>query len=168
MGEGESENRDGCCIFLLIAGIPAFGQAVLPTQGVVDDVVYSVLDGPGGSLFPDVFYNTLQSIDMQSAAFRVTTEFRDGRKVTPTVVFRTATLGRWKDVVRVTVLSCSRPRAFTKFDNALRKNVFFREGYGTKEDSVGKRGRMFSAYRCVGVLDCLETGFASIPSFFIL
>ena len=119
-------------------------------------------------MFPDVFYNTLQSIDTQSAAFRVTTEFRDGRKVTPTVAFRTATVGRWKDVVRVTVLGSSRPRAFTKFDNALRNNVFFRVGYGPKVDSVGKRGRMFSAYRCVGVLDSVETGFASIPSFFIL
>lgn len=134
----------------------------------MDDVVYTVLNGPGGSLFPNVFYITQQSRDTQVAAFRLTTEFRDGRKITQTVVFRTATLGRWKDVVRVTVCGCSRPRAFTKFDNDLGKNVFFREGYGTKEDSVGKGRRMFSAYRCEGVLDSIETGFASIPSFFIL
>jgi hypothetical protein len=80
-------------LFPLIAGMPAFGQAVLPTQGVVDDVK-PVLDGPGGSSLPDVFYITLKST--QVAVFRVTTEFRDGRKITQTVVFRTATLGRWR------------------------------------------------------------------------
>ena len=127
MGEGESENRDGCCTLPLDCWDTSFWS--------------------GSSAFAGC---------------------RGRRKVTPTVAFRTATVGRWKDVVRVTVLSCSRPRAFTKFDNALRNNVFFRVGYGPKVDSVGKRGRMFSAYRCAGVLDSVETGFPSIPSFFIL